>query len=70
MIQDLQQGNFAVQRLEELLVSQYLYSETFVVELAFLEANDWASKNPLFTGVIGVGKILAYYDEKGNRIPV
>ncbi len=70
MIQGLKAGNNAVQRLENDLVNSYRYSETFDIELGFLEASDWATQQQLFKGVTGVGKIHAFYDEKGNRIPV
>ncbi|MFJ7406988.1 MULTISPECIES: hypothetical protein [unclassified Lysinibacillus] len=59
-----------MQRFESDVVNSYRYSETFDVELAFLEASDWATQQQLFKGVTGVGKIHAFYDEKGNRIPV
>ncbi|MFJ7838028.1 hypothetical protein ACIQXG_01045 [Lysinibacillus sphaericus] len=56
--------------MESDLVKSYRYSATFDVELAFLEASDWATQKQLFKGVTAVGKIHAFYDEKGNRIPV
>ncbi|WP_342513952.1 hypothetical protein MKY34_04000 [Sporosarcina sp. FSL K6-1522] len=70
MIQGLKNGNWQVQVFEGNLIGKYQYKETFDVELAFLEAKDWATKNHLFTGVTSVGKIHAFYDKKGNRIPV
>lgn len=70
MIQGLKAGNNGVQRLESDLVKSYRYSATFDVELAFLEASDWATQKQFFKGVTAVGKIHAFYDEKGNRIPV
>lgn len=69
-IQGLKAGNLAVQRFEGDLVNAHQYTQTFDVELGFLEASDWATQNQLFKGVTGVGKIQAFYDEKGNRIPV
>lgn len=70
MIQGLKAGNLALQRFEGDLVGKDQYTATFDVELGFLEAHDWATQNQLFKGVTGVGKIQAFYDEKGNRIPV
>lgn len=57
-------------RVNKLIHTAIGYSETFDVELAFLEASDWATQQQLFKGATGVGKIHAFYDEKGNRIPV
>jgi len=56
--------------VNELIHTAIGYSETFYVELVFLEASDWATQQQLFKGATGVGKIHAFYDEKGNRIPV
>lgn len=70
MLQGLKAGNNAIQHFEADLVAKKQYTATFDVELAYFEAHDWATQNQLMKVVTGVGKIHAFYDEKGNRIPV